>query len=139
MRELRSVVMILVEATWEDEGGVLQRVPACMEGRSASGACLGVKTPIALGSKLMIQWRFFGNARESHPLASSLPIHPRGAVKHIHNLAGGAGGGRSDDRADPQDANAHREALHRYEKEQQKGLAAEWARKAEDNTQIDAV
>lgn len=59
-------------------------------------------------------------------------------MKHIHNLAGGAGGGRGDDRADPQDANAHREALDSYEKEQQKGMAAEWARKAEDNTQIDA-
>lgn len=47
--------MILVEATWEDEGGALQRFPACMEGRSASGACLGVKTPNAVGSKLMIQ------------------------------------------------------------------------------------
>ncbi|MGA7399839.1 MAG: hypothetical protein WCC99_11330 [Candidatus Sulfotelmatobacter sp.] len=58
VRELRSVVMILVEASWEDESGVLQKIPARMEDRSASGACIRVKTPIAVGAKLTIQWRF---------------------------------------------------------------------------------
>lgn len=57
MRELRSVVMILVEASW-DETGSLKRIPARMEDRSVSGACIQVNTPIGVGSKLMIQWRF---------------------------------------------------------------------------------
>jgi hypothetical protein len=58
VHELRSVVMIRVEATWEDERGAWHTVPACMEDRSASGACIRMKTPIAVGSKLVIQWRF---------------------------------------------------------------------------------
>lgn len=58
VQELRSVVMILVEATWENESGALQRIPARMEDRSASGACIRVKTPVAVGATLTIQWRF---------------------------------------------------------------------------------
>ncbi len=48
----------MVEASWEDESGALQKIPARMEDRSASGACIRVKTPIAVGAKLTIQWRF---------------------------------------------------------------------------------
>ncbi len=58
MRELRSAVMILVEASWEDESGALKTIPARMEDRSVSGACLRVNTPIGVGSRLRIQWRF---------------------------------------------------------------------------------
>ncbi|MFZ0201859.1 MAG: hypothetical protein WB523_23170 [Candidatus Sulfotelmatobacter sp.] len=58
MRELRSAVMILVEASWEDESGAVKAIPARMEDRSASGACIRVKTPIGVGEKLRIQWRF---------------------------------------------------------------------------------
>ncbi len=58
VRELRSVVMILVEASWEDESGALQKIPARMEDRSAGGACIRMKRPVAVGAKLTIQWRF---------------------------------------------------------------------------------
>jgi hypothetical protein len=64
--EFRKAVMTLVEASWEDPGGTLQTVPARMEDKSAGGACIRVKTPIVVGSKLRIQWRhehFSGTAR----------------------------------------------------------------------------
>ncbi|MFY9909950.1 MAG: PilZ domain-containing protein [Candidatus Sulfotelmatobacter sp.] len=57
MPELRTPVMILVDVSWED-GGALQKTRACMEDKSAGGACIRVKTPIAAGSRLKIQWRF---------------------------------------------------------------------------------
>jgi len=66
MAEFRKPVMTLVEASWEDPGGTLQTVPARMEDKSAGGACIRVKTPIVVGSKLRIQWRleqFSGTAR----------------------------------------------------------------------------
>jgi len=66
MTEFRKAVMTLVEASWEDPGGTLQTVPARMEDKSAGGACIRVKTPIVVGSKLRIQWRhehFSGTAR----------------------------------------------------------------------------
>src|SRR5208283_2700190 len=58
MREIRSAVMILVEVSWADENGSVKKIPARMEDRSASGACIRVNTPIRVGSKLRIQWRF---------------------------------------------------------------------------------
>lgn len=64
--ELRTPVITLVEVSWEDPGGTLQTVPARMENKSAGGACIRVKTPIVVGSKLRIQWRhehFSGTAR----------------------------------------------------------------------------
>jgi len=70
MRDLRMPVMILVEASWEDENGALQIVPARMEDKSAGGACIRIKTPIAVGSSLRIQWRFeqfSGTARYCRP------------------------------------------------------------------------
>lgn len=66
MTEFRAPVMTLVEVSWEDPGGTLQTVPAHMENKSAGGACIRVKTPIVVGSKLRIQWRleqFSGTAR----------------------------------------------------------------------------
>jgi len=64
--EPRAAVMIVVEASWEDQSRALQSVRARMENKSAGGACIRVPTPIAVGSKLRIQWRweqFFGIAR----------------------------------------------------------------------------
>jgi hypothetical protein len=57
-REYRTAVMTWVEASWEDPGGTLQAVHARMEDKSPSGACIRVKRPIGVGSKLKIQWRF---------------------------------------------------------------------------------
>jgi hypothetical protein len=58
MPELRTPVMTLVEASWEDSDGVSQKITARMEDKSVGGACIRVKTPIRVGSKLRIQWRF---------------------------------------------------------------------------------
>lgn len=58
MPEPRTPVMIQVEATWEDQSGLLQGIRARMEDKSTGGACIRVKTPIEPGSKLRIQWRF---------------------------------------------------------------------------------
>jgi hypothetical protein len=56
--ELRTPVMILVDLSWEDQIGVVKKTRACMEDKSAGGARLRVKTPIAAGSTVTIQWRF---------------------------------------------------------------------------------
>ena len=50
--------MTMVEASLQNEAGMLLTVPARMELKSANGACIRVKTPISVGSKLSIQWRF---------------------------------------------------------------------------------
>jgi hypothetical protein len=50
--------MIRVEASWEDSAGNLRSVPARMEDKSLSGACIRVKKPIEVGVRLRIQWRF---------------------------------------------------------------------------------
>ncbi len=66
MRERRTAVMIVVEATWEDHSGALRTIAARIENKSAGGVCLRVPTPIAVGSRLKIQWRweqFSGVAR----------------------------------------------------------------------------
>ncbi len=58
MPELRTPVMILVDVSWQELDGVPQKSRACMEDKSAGGARIRVKTPIAAGSWLSIQWRF---------------------------------------------------------------------------------
>jgi hypothetical protein len=58
MPDFRTAVMTLVEASWEDESGALRTAPACMEDKSIGGACIRINTPIGVGSKLRIQWRF---------------------------------------------------------------------------------
>jgi hypothetical protein len=58
MREPRTAVMTMVEASWQDESGTQRTVPACMEVKSAGGACIRLRTPIGVGSKLSIRWRF---------------------------------------------------------------------------------
>jgi hypothetical protein len=57
MPELRTPVMILVDVSWE-EAGVSQKTRGCMEDKSAGGACIRTKRPIAVGARLKIQWRF---------------------------------------------------------------------------------
>ena len=66
MPEPRTAVMILVEATWEDQSGRVQTARARMENRSAGGACIRLKTRIGVGARLRIQGRweqFSGVAR----------------------------------------------------------------------------
>jgi hypothetical protein len=50
--------MTVVEASWQDERGAVQTVSACMENKSAGGACIRLKTPIGVGSKMSIHWRW---------------------------------------------------------------------------------
>jgi hypothetical protein len=64
--EFRKAVMTVVEASWEDPVGTLHTVPARMEDKSDGGACIRLKTPIAVGSKVGIHSRhehFSGNTR----------------------------------------------------------------------------
>src|SRR5271154_758789 len=56
--EPRTAVMIVVEASWADQNGVPQAVSACVEDKSAGGACIRTKTPIGVGSKLRVQGRW---------------------------------------------------------------------------------
>ena len=56
--EPRALVMIQVEASWEEPSGAWQTIRARMEDKSAGGARIRVKTAIGVGSKLRIQWRF---------------------------------------------------------------------------------
>ncbi len=58
MRELRTAVMILVDVSWDGRDGVSQNSSARMEDKSISGACIRLKTPIEVGQRLRIQWRF---------------------------------------------------------------------------------
>src|SRR5580704_17040138 len=58
MPEFRMPVMTLVEASWEDPSGASRTAAARMEDRSPGGACIRIKTPIGVGSKVRIQWRF---------------------------------------------------------------------------------
>jgi len=58
VRENRTAVMTWVEASWEDPSGTVQTAAARMEDKSPSGACIRIKTPIGVGAKLRIQWRF---------------------------------------------------------------------------------
>jgi hypothetical protein len=58
MPELRTPVMIMVDALWQDQSGTLQKTRACMEDKSAGGACIRFKTPIMIGTTMRVQWRF---------------------------------------------------------------------------------
>ena len=56
----------VAEITWEDDGGTSFRVPAILEDTSRSGACIRVKRPVTIGSRLTIKWhreQFSGIAR----------------------------------------------------------------------------
>jgi len=56
--EPRIPVMIVVEATWEDQSGTPQTARARMENRSVSGACIRLRSQIKVGTKLKLQWRW---------------------------------------------------------------------------------
>ncbi len=58
MAEPRTAVMIVVEATWEDQGGTVQKVRARMENKSVSGACIRLKKPIRVGTRVKVEWRW---------------------------------------------------------------------------------
>lgn len=53
--------MIRVDVSWVDESGSVQTTRACIDDKSVGGACIRIKIPIAVGSKLKIQgpWEQF--------------------------------------------------------------------------------
>ena len=68
--EARTAVMILVEATWEDQSGTVRSSPARMENRSTQGACIRLRSRIGVGMRLSIQShreQFSGVARYCRP------------------------------------------------------------------------
>lgn len=64
--EFRKPVMTMVEAAWRDTDGISRTIAARMEDKSRGGVCIRIKTRLAVGSELRIQWRhdhFFGTVR----------------------------------------------------------------------------
>ena len=55
--EPRTVLWAVAEVFWEDPAGIPYREPATMEDTSPSGACIRLKTPISIGSKLVVKWQ----------------------------------------------------------------------------------
>jgi hypothetical protein len=56
----------VAEISWEDQAGTPYHAPATLEDISVSGACIRVKTPVRVGSKLVVKWQreqFFAVAR----------------------------------------------------------------------------
>lgn len=53
--EPRTVMWAVAEVSWED-GGEAHRSPATLEDTSLSGACLRVKRPFTVGSRVTIKW-----------------------------------------------------------------------------------
>ncbi len=56
--EPRTAVMILVEASWEDQVGTMVTARVRMENKSATGACIRIKRRIEPGTKVHVQWRW---------------------------------------------------------------------------------
>ena len=54
--EPRKVMWAVAEISWEDDGGTSFRVPAVLEDTSSSGACVRLKRPLAVGSRITIKW-----------------------------------------------------------------------------------
>ncbi len=68
--ELRTALFAMAEVSWEDQNGTSHDETAKFEDKSPSGACLRVKTPIGVGSKVKIRWRwevFSGVAKYCRP------------------------------------------------------------------------
>ena len=54
--EPRKVIWAVAEITWKDDSGTSFRVPAVLEDTSRSGACVRLKRPLAVGSRITIEW-----------------------------------------------------------------------------------
>jgi len=54
--EPRTVLWALAEISWEDAGGAPHRATATIEDTSRSGACVRVKLPFTVGSRVAIKW-----------------------------------------------------------------------------------
>lgn len=56
--EPRTAVMILADASWEDQVGTQVKTRVRMENKSASGACIRTKRRIVPGTKVRVRWRW---------------------------------------------------------------------------------
>ncbi len=54
--EPRIVMWAVAEVCWEDDTGKPARVRGTLEDTSRSGACIRVKAPITVGSRLTVKW-----------------------------------------------------------------------------------
>ena len=54
--EPRTLLWAVAEVWWEDPAGKPLRLPATLEDTSLSGACVRLKTPITIGSRLTVKW-----------------------------------------------------------------------------------
>lgn len=54
--EPRKAMWAVAEITWEDDEGTSIRVPAILEDTSRSGACMRIKRPLAVGSRITVKW-----------------------------------------------------------------------------------
>ncbi|HTS04295.1 MAG TPA: hypothetical protein VMP68_01845 [Candidatus Eisenbacteria bacterium] len=55
--EPRKTVWAVAEVSWQEPDGTPACAPATLEDTSNSGACVRVKRPFAIGSRVMIKWR----------------------------------------------------------------------------------
>lgn len=55
--EPRTVLWAVAEVSWEDPTGTPYRAPATLEDTSPSGACIRLKSPISIGSRLVVKWK----------------------------------------------------------------------------------
>ena len=53
--EPRKVMWAVAEIIWGDDSGTSFRVPAVLEDTSRSGACVRLKRPLAVGSRITIK------------------------------------------------------------------------------------
>jgi hypothetical protein len=56
MIEPRTVLWAVAEVFWQDPAGAINRAPGTLEDTSPSGACIRLKTPIAVGARLTVKW-----------------------------------------------------------------------------------
>jgi hypothetical protein len=54
--EPRTTIWAVAEVCWEDPAGLPYHAPATLEDTSLSGACIRIKTPITVGSRLTVKW-----------------------------------------------------------------------------------
>ncbi len=54
--EPRTVLWAVAEVSWEDQGGTSNRTSATLEDTSPSGACIRLKAPITVGSRVTVKW-----------------------------------------------------------------------------------
>ena len=54
--EPRKVMWAVAEISWQDAAGTSFRAPATLEDTSPSGACIRIRQPFPVGSRLTVKW-----------------------------------------------------------------------------------